>query len=63
MNFQYLKPLQVAKLFNVSREVVIKWISDGTLPAITTPGGHYRMSNEDIEKLRETIKFNPINNE
>lgn len=25
----------------------------------TTPGGHYRVSNEDIEKLRETVKFNP----
>lgn len=59
MNIQYLKPLQVAKIFCVSREVVIMWIKNGILPAITTPGGHYRVSIEDIEKLRETIKFNP----
>lgn len=59
MNIQYLKPLQVAKIFCVSREVVIMWIKNGILPAITTPGGHYRVSNEDIEKLRETVKFNP----
>lgn len=33
MNIQYLKPLQVAKIFCVSREVVIMWIKNGILPA------------------------------
>lgn len=59
MSFQYLKINQVAKMFSVSRDTIVKWIKDGLLSAVVTPGGHYRVLSEEVEKLRETIKFNP----
>ena len=59
MNFQYTKVNQIAKVFCVTRGVVISWIHNGTLPAVTTPGGQYRILISDVEKLQEKIKFNP----
>ena len=59
MNSLYLKTTQVAKLLGVSRDVIVKWINQGDLPAITTPGGHFRVLANEVEKLQEKIKYNP----
>ena len=56
---QYLKTTQVAKMFNISGNVVVKWILKGILPAIKTPGGHYRILSEDADKLRMTFEVKP----
>lgn len=63
MNSPYLKTTVVAKMLGVTRDTIVKWINQGDLPAIKTPGGHFRVLSENVEKLQEKIKFNPTNNE
>ena len=53
---QYLKTSQIAKMFNVSGGVVVKWILQGVLPAIRTPGGHYRILVDDANKLKNIFE-------
>lgn len=41
---------QVAERFKVNASAVRRWVAKGQLkPAITTPGGHYRFSQADID--------------
>ena len=63
MNPKYLKTTKVAEILCVSRDTVVKWINQGSLPAIKTPGGHFRVLFDEVEKLQDKIQFNPINNE
>ena len=42
----------VAKLFGVTPDAVLKWIKKGKLPATRTAGGHYRVSREACGALR-----------
>jgi excisionase family DNA binding protein len=46
MNPDLLSTGEVARLFGVSRDAVLKWIRKGKLPATRTPGGHYRVPKE-----------------
>ena len=41
----------VAKLFGVTPDAVLKWIKKGKLPATRTAGGHYRVSREACSAL------------
>jgi excisionase family DNA binding protein len=59
LNSPYLKTTKAAKMLGVSRDVIVKWINQSDLPAIKTPGGHFRVLISDVEKLQEKIKFNP----
>lgn len=43
-----LRPDQVAAVFNVSVRTVTYWAWTGKLPAIKTPGGHYRFRLADV---------------
>jgi excisionase family DNA binding protein len=41
---------EVAERFRVDSSAVRRWVSSNRLkPTITTPGGHYRFSQADIE--------------
>lgn len=41
---------EVAKRFRVDSSAVRRWVSENRLtPTITTPGGHYRFSETDID--------------
>ena len=39
----YLSTGEAAALFDVDPETVLRWINIGEIPAIRTPGGHYRI--------------------
>lgn len=41
---------EVAKLFGVSVSTVTRWARMGLLPAVRTPGGHYRFRAEDMRR-------------
>jgi excisionase family DNA binding protein len=46
---------QVARRLNVSTQAVRRWIADGKLKALRTPGGHYRIRPADADAaFRET---------
>lgn len=42
---------QAAKLCAVTPNAVLKWIHEGKLRALRTPGGHYRIDEKDLEGL------------
>jgi excisionase family DNA binding protein len=42
---------EVARLFGVTPDAVLKWVKKGKLPATRTAGGHYRISREACAAL------------
>lgn len=42
---------EVAVRFKVDRHTVTRWIAHGLLPAIKTPGGHFRIRRRDVEEF------------
>ncbi|MBN1336302.1 MAG: response regulator [Deltaproteobacteria bacterium] len=45
---RYLTTFQVAKLLGVSAPAVVNWVDQGLLPAHRTPGGHRRITRDDL---------------
>jgi excisionase family DNA binding protein len=50
---ELLRPNDVARLLDVTSAAVRRWIKDGHLPSIKTPGGQYRIRRADAEALLE----------
>lgn len=42
---------EAARIFKVRRETIRRYIKNGHLPAVTLPGGDYRLRISDIQKL------------
>ncbi|UCC84063.1 MAG: helix-turn-helix domain-containing protein [Gemmatimonadota bacterium] len=42
---------QAARLCSVTSDTVLKWIKKGSLDAVRTAGGHYRIRRRDLEPL------------
>lgn len=40
----YLTTGEAAAIFDVDPDTVLRWIKSGDIPAIRTPGGHYRIN-------------------
>jgi excisionase family DNA binding protein len=50
-----LTTTEVAKRFRVDASAVRKWVAEGRItPAITTPGGHYRFDESNIDAFTTT---------
>ena len=47
----------VAAACQVSLVAVKKWITQGKLRAIRTPGGHYRIAADELERFRAEYRF------
>jgi len=48
---RYFTTGEVAHLLGVSAFAVWKWIRDKKIRAIKTPGGHYRVPREEVDRL------------
>jgi excisionase family DNA binding protein len=48
---RFLSTGEVARRYGVSRDAVLKWIKKGKLPAVQTPGGHYRIPLEACDGM------------
>ena len=48
---EFLSPRELCRVLDVSRKTVIRWIRSGYVKAITTPGGHYKVSQKEAERL------------
>lgn len=48
---ELLRPAEVARLLNVSQGTIRRWITNGHLVAIKTPGGQHRIDAESVQRL------------
>ncbi len=55
----YLTTGEAAAIFDVDPDTVLRWIKSGEIPAIRTPGGHYRINRNVF--LTKMIKDTTIN--
>jgi len=46
-----LRQREVVRLYNVSKDALRKWVRQGVLSEIRTPGGHRRYIKEEVEKI------------
>jgi excisionase family DNA binding protein len=46
-------------MYHVTSATVLNWIRAGKLKAYTTPGGHYRVAQEDLERFSQTSPLPP----
>ncbi|WP_457149551.1 helix-turn-helix domain-containing protein [Mycobacteroides abscessus] len=44
----YLTPAEAARHLHVSLRTIQRYIATGKLPALKTPGGHYRIKESDV---------------
>ena len=42
----YLTTGEAAAIFSVDPDTILRWIKSGKIPAIRTPGGHYRIHRD-----------------
>jgi excisionase family DNA binding protein len=58
----YLTTGEAAAIFDVDPDTVLRWIKSGDIPAIRTPGGHYRINrNVFLNKLIKNTSSNEKN--
>jgi excisionase family DNA binding protein len=50
---RFLRPKQVATLFDVTERTVINWVAQHKINALRTVGGHIRIKQEDVLDLLE----------
>jgi excisionase family DNA binding protein len=55
----YITTGEAAAIFDVDPDTVLRWIKSGDIPAIRTPGGHYRINRNVF--LTKMIKDTVIN--
>jgi excisionase family DNA binding protein len=66
----YITTGEAAAIFDVDPDSVLRWIKSGKIPAIRTPGGHYRIprnlfinkmikesSHEEKNDIRSTLPY------
>lgn len=58
-NIRYLTTGEVSKALEVSLVTVKKWIVQGKLKGFRTPGGHYRITVEEFQRLLTAHGFPP----
>lgn len=49
----YFTTNDIAQICKVTRQTVINWIKSGNLQAVQTPGGHRRVSREELLRFLE----------
>lgn len=59
MPHTFLSVSQVADIFGVHPNTIVKWADAGRLPSVRTAGGHRRFRAEDVEALRREIQPEP----
>ena len=51
----YLSTGRAAKMLSVTPDTILKWIKQGRICALRTPGGHYRVPEDQIKTIIDQI--------
>lgn len=51
---ELLSTSDVADAFKVSVVTASRWLRNGKIPSVRTPGGYYRVRREDVDQLLST---------
>lgn len=58
---KWLKPGEVAALFRVDPKTVSRWVAKGKFKTVMkTPGGHWRISREEVVLLLNTEEIDEV---
>ncbi len=57
----YISTKQAAQALNVSESSIKRWIDDGSITAIRTPGGHRRITLENFDHFLQTTGLKVVN--
>jgi excisionase family DNA binding protein len=57
MRRRYLTTGKVGEMLEVSPAAIKKWIQQGKLAAFRTPGGHFRILADEVERFQKTHGF------
>ncbi|MBC8466132.1 excisionase family DNA-binding protein [bacterium] len=60
LNKNFLTTGQAATLLSVTPDSVLKWIKAGKMPASRTPGGHFRINQQDILSILPEATINEM---
>lgn len=52
----FLTTSQVSRLLGVSPNTVNRWAREGKLPCQVTLGGHHRFEQDEVERLRQSLR-------
>jgi excisionase family DNA binding protein len=47
-----LTPQQAAEMLQVDRSTISRWLKDKRIAAWRTPGGHWRIPEREVERIR-----------
>ncbi len=56
-NSKYYTVPEAAKKFGVDRRTMSRWVADGKIQSIATPGGHHRIKRMEIDRLLKQNGF------
>jgi molybdopterin-binding protein len=56
---QLLTPREASRMLGISYPAIKKWILDGKLKTIRTPGGHHRLSTASLRPFLKTDRAKP----
>ena len=57
---RFLTTGEVAQYFSVTVNTIKRWISEGKLRAILTPGGHYRIPREEFKRFLDRYSLTSL---
>ncbi len=55
MSEELLTPAEVAGLLGTAPRTITRWVDDGILPAVVTPGGHRRIPKSAVMEYRQKL--------
>ena len=55
MAMEYVKTGDVARRFSVTKVTVLRWIEKGLLKASKLPGGHNRITKEELIRFEKSL--------
>ena len=54
---KYWSSRELAEELQVSHSAINKWIASGKIKSVRTPGGHNRISSDEVERFKKEMGY------